>query len=193
MKKPVFTLMAAALLGAVCIYSLSSPGPSRAAASASVEITEEMVAEAHDRWCAGLVSISAAHREGKDYKAAAEKMLSDVYLFQDNKILFKPALAHGEHTFRFDREAVLSYFIGGNEKYTQDNGFALKNWTKCRHKSAGSVVEGDIAISMGNIWLTDYKANEVKVDKTFVFKRGSDNRLYFITHMSAIPYNPPQD
>ncbi|MFN7113208.1 MAG: hypothetical protein ACK4PK_02495 [Alphaproteobacteria bacterium] len=195
MNKILIGLGAAAVFSAVCVYGIAIAQPSKksVAETPAPAISEAMVSEAHDRWCEGLIAISSAHKEGADYKQAAENMLNDVYMFQDNKILFKPTLTHGDQTFRFDRDAVLSYFIGGNKNYTQDSGFALKNWASCRHKSARSVVEGDIAISMGNIWLTDHSANEVKVDKTFVFKRGPDNKLYFITHMSALPYVPPQE
>lgn len=197
MKKWVFGFGAAAVFAAVCAYGIAIAQSSKKAGTEKTAqaqpITEAMVAEAHDRWCNGLIAISSVHKEGGDYRQAAENMLNSVYLFQDNKILFKPTLTHGDQTFRFDREAVLSYFIGGNQNYAQDSGFALKNWASCRHKSARSVVEGDIAISMGNIWLTDHRANEVKVDKTFVFKRGPEDKLYFITHMSAIPYSPPQE
>lgn len=195
MNKIALGFGAAVVFAAVSIYGITVAQSSKkgGAEKQPQAITEAMVTEAHDRWCSGLIAISTAHKQGGDYKRAAEDMLNNVYMFQDNKILFKPTLTHGDQTFRFDREAVLSYFIGGNDKYAQDSGFALKNWASCRHQSARSVVEGDIAISMGNIWLKDDNANEVKVDKTFVFKKGSDNKLFFITHMSALPYSPPQE
>jgi hypothetical protein len=43
---------------------------------------------------------------------------------------------------------------------------------------------------MGNVYFTDYKGNEVKVDKTFVFRRDNEGKLKLCVHKSALPYEP---
>jgi hypothetical protein len=51
-------------------------------------------------------------------------------------------------------------------------------------------IQGNTAITMGNVYFTDAKGNEVFVDKTFVFRRGSDRKLRLIVHKSALPFDP---
>ena len=54
----------------------------------------------------------------------------------------------------------------------------------------GIQIHGDIAITMGNVWVTDQDGNETMVDKTFVFKKDDDGKLKLIVHKSALPYSP---
>lgn len=153
-------------------------------------VTEAMINEAQDRWCAGLVEIGKVHRAGGDVRAAANAVLDASYTFQNGTVLFKPTLARGETTFRLDREGALAYFVGGNPKYPDDKGFALTPWVGCRWQNAGTIIEGDIGISMGNVWVKAENGEETMVDKTFVFKRGADGALRLIVHKSALPFSP---
>ncbi|MDK3157878.1 hypothetical protein QPK87_15035 [Kamptonema cortianum] len=154
-------------------------------------ITRDEVNKAQQKWCDTLVEISQLHAKGKDYKSFTEKALSDIYYYDFGKILFKPTLAHGKQTFRTDKEGTLAYFIGGNKKYPGDSGFALKNWKKVTYdNSGGIVIDEDIAMTMGNVFLTDGKGNKVMVDKTFVFKRAPDGKLRIVLHKSALPFSP---
>ena len=43
---------------------------------------------------------------------------------------------------------------------------------------------------MGNVYLADYQGNEIKVDKTFVFRLCRDQQLRLCVHKSALPYSP---
>lgn len=52
------------------------------------------------------------------------------------------------------------------------------------------LIEGDIAATMGNVYLTDAAGNVTTVDKFFAFKRGPDGKLKIIVHKSALPYKP---
>ena len=54
----------------------------------------------------------------------------------------------------------------------------------------GIQINGDIAITMGNVYLTNAQGQEVVVDKTFVFRRGKDGKLRLCTHKSALPFVP---
>jgi hypothetical protein len=54
----------------------------------------------------------------------------------------------------------------------------------------GIQIHGNIAITMGNVWVTDKDGNETMVDKTFVFKKDEDGKLKLILHKSALPYSP---
>lgn len=156
--------------------------------------SEAEVNAAQQAWCDGLVKISRVHKEGGDYKVVASQLIDDLYDYKEGRVFFKPTLATGKNTFRSTREGALSYFIGGNENFPEDAGFALKDWVKVRYDNNaaenGIQIHGDIAITMGNVYLTNSKGDEVMVDKTFVFRRGADGRLRLCAHKSALPYQP---
>src|SRR5262249_55137495 len=48
-------------------------------------------------------------------------------------------------------------------------------------------IHGDIAITMGNVYLQNAVGDEIMVDKTFVFRRCRDGRLRLCVHKSALP------
>ena len=166
-----------------------------ASASASTApITEQQVNAAQQAWCDGLVNVAQIHARGGDAKAAAAKMIDDLYDYADGKVFFKPTLAYGPRTFRPTREGALAYFVGGNPNFPEDTGFALKGWTKARYNNNaaenGIQIHGDIAITMGNVYVTGPDGKEVMVDKTFVFRRCKDGNLRLCVHKSALPFNP---
>lgn len=158
-------------------------------------ITYDEVNKAQQAWCDALVKIGQTKEEGGDYKALAEKVLSEAYNYDNGKVFFKPTLAYGEKTFRNDKKGALAYFVGGDPDYPEDKGFALKPWVKARCDNAGKGNEGiqiygSVAITMGNVWVMDKNGNETMVDKTWVFKKGKDGVLRIIVHKSALPFNP---
>lgn len=158
-------------------------------------ITYDEVNAAQQAWCDALVQIGKLKEEGGDYKAYAEQVLSDAYNYDFGKVFFKPTLAYGEQTFRNDKKGALAYFVGGDPDYPGDNGFALKPWVKARYDNAGEnnqgiQIYGSVAITMGNVWVTDKDGNEVMVDKTWVFRKGKDGKLRIIVHKSSLPFKP---
>ena len=158
-------------------------------------ITYEEVNAAQQAWCDALVKIGRIKEEGGDYKAFAEQVLSDAYNYDNGKVFFKPTLAFGDQTFRNTKQGALSYFVGGDSEFPNDKGFALKPWVKASYDNAGEKNEGiqiygSVAITMGNVWVTDKEGNEVMVDKTWVFKKGKDGKLRIIVHKSSLPFNP---
>lgn len=162
---------------------------------ANAIITYDEVNAAQQAWCDALVNIGKLKEEGGDYKAYAEKVLSEAYNYDYGKVFFKPTLAFGDQTFRNTKKGALAYFVGGDPDYPNDKGFALKPWVKARYDNAGNNNEGiqiygSVAITMGNVWVTDKTGKEVMVDKTWVFKKGKDGKLRIIVHKSALPYSP---
>jgi hypothetical protein len=157
-------------------------------------ITEAEVNAAQQAWCDGLVKIGRVYKDGGDYKAAASQLIDDLYDYQEGKVFFKPTLAFGKNTFRSTKEGALAYFVGGNKDFLEDTGFALKQWVKVRYDNNaaenGIQIHGDIAITMGNVYLTNGKGEEVMVDKTFVFRKCKDGKLRLCVHKSALPYDP---
>jgi hypothetical protein len=164
-------------------------------------ITEEEVDKAQQAWCDGLVEISEAYRNGGDYRALAEKFIDDMYDFKEGRVFFRPTLAAAPRNFRTTREGALSYFIGGNSNFPEDDGFAKKPWAGARYDNAieGSnaiQIFGNIAMTMGNVYLqpevsTDGK--EVVVDKVFAFRKDKKGKLRLIVHKSALTNMPKDD
>lgn len=158
-------------------------------------ITYEEVNAAQQAWCDALVKIGKLKEEGGDYKAFAEQVLSEAYNYDNGKVFFKPTLAFGDQTFRNTKQGALAYFVGGDSEFPNDKGFALKPWVKARYDNAGEKNEGiqiygSVAITMGNVWVTDKDGNEVMVDKTWVFRKGKDGKLRIIVHKSSLPFSP---
>lgn len=158
-------------------------------------ITYDEVNAAQQAWCDALVKIGQMKENGEDYKSYAEQVLSDAYNYDHGKVFFKPTLAFGEQTFRNDKKGALAYFIGGDKDYPNDKGFALTPWVRARYDNAGKNNEGiqiygSVAITMGNVYVTDKSGKEVMVDKTWVFKKGKDGKLRIIVHKSALPFTP---
>ena len=67
-------------------------------------------------------------------------------------MLFKPTLAAVDQ-FRSTLDSALSYFVGQNPSFPEDNGFAIKPWSKVRWKNYGIVNNScTMAVAMGNYW-----------------------------------------
>jgi hypothetical protein len=158
-------------------------------------ITEDQVNAAQQAWCDALVKIGKVHKEGGDYKAVASQLIDDLYDYKDGRVFFKPTLAHGKNAFRKTKEGALSYFVGGNKNFPEDKGFALEPWSKVRYDNAGEgnngiQIHGEVALTMGNVYLTGRDGKEIMVDKTFAFRRCADGKLRLIVHKSALPFEP---
>ena len=189
-----FALAALALPMGACVSTGNSKTTTVAGAESRAPITEQQVNAAQQAWCDGLVNVAQVHARGGDAKAAAAKMIDDLYDYAEGKVFFKPTLAYGPRTFRPTREGALAYFVGGNPGFPEDTGFALKGWSKARYDNNagenGIQIHGDLAITMGNVYVTGPDGKEVMVDKTFVFRRCADGNLRLCVHKSALPFSP---
>lgn len=161
----------------------------------TVTVTTEEVNQALQAWCNALVQIGQVYEDGGDYKAFAAEVIETAYNYGKGEVFFKPTLTYGPRTFRPTAEGAHAYFVGGNEAFPEDKGFALAPWTAARYTNQGDgktgiQIHGDVAIFMGNVFVTGKDGNEVMVDKTFAFKKGEDGKLKIILHHSSLPYNP---
>jgi hypothetical protein len=155
-------------------------------------ITEAEIQSAQEAWGKALIQISKDY-DSKGIKKATETanaVLDAAYGYNEGAVLFKPTLAYGEKTFRLTKESALAYFVGGNKSYPDDSGFALKGWDKYEYKNAGVYVNGDLALTMGNVILTDKKGKVTIVDKTWGFKKDSQGKIKIVLHHSSLPYSP---
>jgi hypothetical protein len=167
-------------------------GNKSAAQSKYGPITDDGVNAAQTAWCDALVTMGLVYSEG--HKAVASRLIDELYDYKDGTVFFKPTLAFGVNAFRSTKEGALSYFIAGNPNFPEDTGFALKRWVKVRYDNNaaenGIQTHDEIAITMGNFYLTNSEGKEIMVEKTLVFRRCSDGRLRLCTHKSALPYDP---
>jgi hypothetical protein len=189
MKQSILKLL---IVGAACAVGTTG---AMASTKSATTITPEEVNAAQQAWCDALVAIGKTHTEGGDAKALATKVLGEAYDYDHGTVFFKPTLAYGKNTFRPTKQGALAYFVGGDPAFPEDKGFALKPWVKARYDNLGDgdsgiQIHGDIAITMGNVWVTAKDGSEVMVDKTFVFKKGEDGKLRLIVHKSSLPYSP---
>jgi len=175
----------------------ASPPAATAAAAASsqaqgVQITREQVIAAQNAWGDALVAISTTHDKSGLEAATkkAEKVIDSAYGYSLGPVLFKPTLTVAPQTFRTTRDGALAYFVGNNPKFAKDTGFALKSWRSYQIENAAIFTDGDVAISMGNVRLTDKDGKVTVVDKTWGWKRGTDGNLRIVLHHSSLPYNP---
>jgi hypothetical protein len=116
--------------------------------------------------------------------------LDAAYGYNIGPVLFKPTLTHGDQTFRTKRDGALAYFVGGNKAFPGDSGFALKGWRKYEYKNAAVYINGDMALTMGHVMLTDKAGNVTTVDKTWGFKRDEQGKLRIVLHHSSLPFVP---
>ena len=173
----------------------SMPGTSASAAVTSqavAPITRDQVIAAQNAWGEALVKISTTYdSSGFDAaKKTAEAVIDSAYGYSLGPVLFKPTLTVAPQTFRTTREGALAYFVGGNKTFASDTGFALKHWRSYKIENAAIFTDGDVAISMGNVRITDRDGNVTVVDKTWGWKRGTDGNLRIVLHHSSLPYNP---
>lgn len=181
-------LFHALLVSGLCLIGATS-------AIAQEKITKAEVNAAQQAWCDALVAIGKTSTDGGDAKALASKVLSAAYDYDKGTVFFKPTLAYGKNTFRPTKAGALAYFVGGDPNFPEDKGFALTPWVKARYDNLGDgdegiQIHGNIAITMGNVWVTKKDGTEVMVDKTFVFKKGDDGKLRLIVHKSSLPFAP---
>ncbi len=155
-------------------------------------ITEADLAAARTAWGNALIDISKTFEsDGIDAaRTVAEGVLDTAYGYNLGPVLFKPTLASGDQTFRPTKEGALAYFVGHNPDYPRDGGFGLKGWRACETETSASFIEGDVAMWMGWVTLTDKDGQITKVDKSWGYKKDASGALRIILHHSSLPYRP---
>jgi hypothetical protein len=184
-------------LSACATAQASSPQIATAAQSAAsttaIVVTQADIAAAQRAWGNALVQISTDFEAGglPRAKATAGAVLDGAYGYNLGPVLFKPTLTEAPQTFRTTREGALAYFVGDNPAFPRDTGFALKGWRTVVFTNAATFINGDVALSMGNVSMTDKNGAVTTVDKTFGYKKGADGTMRIVLHHSSLPYKAP--
>ncbi|QYJ67936.1 phosphoribosyl-AMP cyclohydrolase [Flavobacterium litorale] len=151
-------------------------------------ITEREVIEAQKQWGNGIVRIGKIYTDEGDYSKEAADFIQEMYGYDLSSVLFKPTLASDDQ-FRLSFDAALSYFVGGNDAYPEDKGFAIKPYTKVTFDNSGIINNScRMAIAMGNYFFTATDGSETKVEYTFAYVKDKTGKLRIVAHQSSLPY-----
>lgn len=152
------------------------------------EITVADIQSAQKMWGDAVVAIGKA---GDDAAKVAEEAARAAYSFALGPIQFKPTLA-AEIPFRPDVEGTLSYFVGGNDNYPEDKGFALKPWSNVRFDNHTVKMHGNVAIAMGHYYFTGPDGTETKVEYTKGYVKTEDGNVLLFLQDSSLPFDALQ-
>jgi len=149
-------------------------------------ITEQEILNAQKAWGEGIVAIGSEYINKGDYKSRAAQHIENLYAYNNGGVLFKPTLASKEQ-FRATFDNALSYFVGGH--IDEDNGFAIKPWSKVRFGEQNMIIGGNYAAAMGNYYFTPVgSSEETKVEYTFGYIKDEEGKLRINIHHSSVPF-----
>lgn len=153
-----------------------------------MNITESEVLKVQEKWADFVINIGKKFIKGDEYKEYAEQFLDDLYAFSNGNVLFKPTLA-SKTQFRLNKNAALSYFIGNNHEFNEDDGFALVSWDSIRFDNIQILIFDKIALAMGNYYMVKDGVSN-KIEYSFAYKKDDHSNLRIVLHDSHLPYKP---
>ncbi len=182
----VFAMMATAACATPAGQLSAEAAPATAA-----PITEADVIAAQNAWGTALVTIATTYdtKGIEEARKVAAEIIEAAYDYETRPVLFKPTLAAPPTTFRTTADGALAYFVGQSSEFPGDTGFALKGWRSFSIDNAAIYINGDTAISMGNVNMTDAAGKTTTVDKTWGWTRADDGSLQIVLHHSSLPYS----
>ena len=110
------------------------------------------------------------------------------YDFDFGDVLFKPTKA-SEKQFRNNNKSALSYFIGSDNDFAEDKGFALNPWVKVEFKNEAINIYDNLATAMGNYFFTNLRGEKTKVEFSFVYKKNKEGEIKIVLHHSSFPFS----
>ena len=145
------------------------------------------IEKAQEKWGNGIVKIGELKDSTKECRMFTLDFISKMYDYDDGIVQFKPTKA-SDIQFRGDVKAALSYFIGSDSDFNEDNGFALNPWIKVEFENNSINIIDNIAIAMGNYFFTNNQGDKTKVEYSFVYKKIDGGDLKIILHHSSLPF-----
>jgi hypothetical protein len=158
----------------------------------TLQITQDDIEKALTIWGNGKITISKAFEDGgiEAARKVASANIDSYYGYNLGPVLFKPTMASGAQTFRPAKAGALAYFCGYSKEYPLDIGFAIMGWRAFESITSTSFIQGDIAMWMGWIKLTNKDGSVTTVDKSFGYKKDETGTLRIVLHHSSLPYQP---
>ena len=152
-------------------------------------ISLKAIEKAQLDWANGIIEIGKSWLKKEDYQSKAHAFLTEYYAYDYacGTVLFKPTRVQ-DQSFRATLESALSYFVGGNLAYAEDNGFALVPWQSITFENHGVYQHHDVATVMGHYAFVDHQQNKTTVEYTFGYLMTDQGRLKIFLHHSSLPY-----
>jgi hypothetical protein len=153
-----------------------------------VGISDFDIEKAQRAWSEGIVAIGSQYKVKGDYRKRAEQFVDTLYGYSIRPVFLKPAQA-AQRPFRINRDSAISYFVGGDPRYPEDSGFALKPWGAVRFSNKEVAVESGQALAMGNMFLVGPGGIEEELEYTMGFVQDSNNLLHINLHHGSYPFS----
>jgi hypothetical protein len=138
-------------------------------------------------WGDSLVKLGSLKNNRVACEKEVEILINKLYGYNNGTVLFKPTKAKDDQ-FRLTFEGAKSYFIGKNNDFSEDSGFALQPWTNVRFENASVILNDNNALAMGNYFFREIDGNVVKVEYTFGYFLDKKGSLKINLHHSSIPF-----
>ena len=153
-------------------------------------ITAQEVQQAQQQWGDGVVAIANAFQQQQDHQSIAQEMLDTLYAYNygDGIVLFKPTLAT-QVPFRKTSDSALSYFIGDNAQFEEDQGFAIRPWEQVIFSNDQMFLHDGLALAMGQYHFIDNTDNTLTAEYTFGYIKDDRAQLKIILHHSSATLN----
>lgn len=151
-------------------------------------ITIQDILEAQNEWGKTIVKIGKMRPKIEQCVDVVKESLSELYAFEKGDIAFKPTKASNS-PFRPNMESALSYFIGNNQDFPEDKGFALEPWEKVSFNNEHIILEDNRAVAMGHYFFYQANGEKVKVEYTFSYVKIGNGELKIDVHHSSLPFS----
>ena len=151
-------------------------------------INKTEIEKVQESWGNGITTIGKLKDNPKESRIFTVNFINKHYDFDFGDVLFKPTKAF-EKQFRNNNKSALSYFIGSDNDFTEDKGFALNPWVKVEFKNEAINIYDNLATAMGNYFFTDPRGEKTKVEFSFVYKKSKEGEIKIVLHHSSFPFS----
>jgi len=156
---------------------------------AGIAVHQDEVVAALQKFGDGIVEIGATFSSNGDYRKKAGDVIDSLYAYDVFPVLLKPTKA-AQQPFRTTREGALSYYVGGNEDFPEDHGFAINPWVGVSFEDLRVSCQGSTATAMGTYRFADAAGEVTDAEFTIGYRRDQSGNLRIVLHHSSLPFKP---
>lgn len=142
--------------------------------------------DAQSAWATAIVRIGTLHSISRNYESAGAAFVDGLYAFSIRPVLFRPAELE-VNLYRHTRDGAISYFVGGDDRYPEDDGFALAEWRSVHFSNVGMLFQGDESIAMGTFAFQGRGGVETTADYVFGYVPDSSGQLRINLFQTSYP------
>lgn len=156
-------------------------------------ISNEEIQAAQKAWGDGIVEIGSLKDKPKECREKAEAFVDEMYAYKTSTVLHKPTqeLDSANATYRLGRDDAIAHLVGSlgaaEGAASEAQGFALKPWKSVRFENAGYLLQGDIAMVMGDVHFMDSTGVEMKTQHSFGYSKDSSGKLRITLQHASTP------